>query len=308
MKVMMTQPLKPYTAIKKRENVYNRSLTAPVTFVLLSLLAASANAQIVTPTAPRSAVSSPAAFPQIALSKPLRPANAPATASTSADLALPEDPSAHTAVSDTTGLQNSGTPQSATTAGPVASLHTKYIPAGWAAQHITARDKVMIGIQDLYSPLSFAAIIASAGYEQVLNGEPNYGVDRGAFGQRLGAAGIRETTQGFFTDSVFAPLLHEDPRYYVEGAQYGFFHRTVYAVTRPMLTRTDSGHRTVNAALLFGYAASSALSYSYYPQVNRNAKDTASTFGGALGGAAVGFFVSEFSSDLLVKLHLKKSE
>jgi hypothetical protein len=39
--------------------------------------------------------------------------------------------------------------------------------------------------------------------------------DENAFGERLGAAGIRDTVQGVFTDSVFAPLLHEDPRYYV---------------------------------------------------------------------------------------------
>ena len=46
--------------------------------------------------------------------------------------------------------------------------------------------------------------------------------DSGAFGERLGAAGIRDTTQGVFTDSVFAPLLHEDPRYYMAGQSVQF--------------------------------------------------------------------------------------
>jgi hypothetical protein len=191
-------------------------------------------------------------------------------------------------------------------AGGVAPIYTKYIPAGITAQPIDAQDKVMIGLRNVYSPLNFSATILAAGYEQILNGEPNYGTDRGAFGERLGAAGIRETTQGLFTDTLFAPLLHEDPRYYVEGPQYGFIQRTLYAATRPLITRTDGGHSSINGALLFGYAASSALTYTYYPQINRDFHDTASTFGVAIGGAALGFLVHEFSADVLQKLHLAK--
>lgn len=188
----------------------------------------------------------------------------------------------------------------------VAPRLTKYIPSGWTAQSITAHDKVLLGLRDLYSPLNFIAMIASAGYEQALNGEPNYGTDRGAFGQRLGAAAIRESTQGLFTDSIFAPLFHEDPRYYVQGKGHNFLYRAAYAATRPVVTRTDSGGSSVNAALLAGYAASTALSYTYYPQINRNFHDTVSTFGGSLGGAALGFAVSEFSDDLLKAVHLRK--
>jgi hypothetical protein len=188
----------------------------------------------------------------------------------------------------------------------VAPKYAKYIAADEKAQPIDAHDKVIIGLRDLYSPLNFAAMIASAGYEQVLNGAPNYGTDRGAFGERLGAAGIRETSQGFFTDSVFSPVLHMDPRYYVEGPQYNFFHRTVYAATRVLVSKTDSGRHTINAPLLLGYATSTAISTAYYPQINRNFRDQASNYGGSLGGAAVGFLFSEFSDSLLHFVHMKK--
>ncbi len=203
---------------------------------------------------------------------------------------------------ETTGggaLQPAATPR-------VAPIYMKYIPPGYTVQHLTANDKVVLGIRDLYNPLNFAGMFASAGYEQLTNGEPNYGTDRGAFGERLGAAGIRESTQGLFTDSVFSPLLHEDPRYYIKGPQYGFIHRTFYAITRPLVTRTDGGRTTINGALLLGYAASSALSYGFYPQDNQNPKDTAATFGAGLGGAALGFFVTEFSGDVLQLLHIHK--
>ena len=51
----------------------------------------------------------------------------------------------------------------------------------------------------------------------------------------------------------------------------------------------------------------SGISYSYYPAINQTGKDTVATFGGALGGAAIGDLVSEFSDEFLVKLHLKKA-
>jgi hypothetical protein len=185
----------------------------------------------------------------------------------------------------------------------VAPLHTKYILPNMRAQTLAPHDKMLIALQDVYSPLNFGGIIASAGYEQLRNGQPNYGTDRGAFGERLGAAGIRDTAQGVFTDGVFAPLLHEDPRYYVEGPQYGIFHRALYAVTRPLITRTDSGRGAINGALLLGYASSTALNNAYYPSVNRNMRDNAEAFAGSLGGAALSFFVTEFTSSLWSDLH-----
>lgn len=203
------------------------------------------------------------------------------------------------------GGLSASTPPATPGQHPTAPLHAKFIPAGYQAQPLNAHDKVITGLGDLYSVENFAAIILSAGYEQLLNSEPNYGVDKGAFGERLGAAAIRETTQGIFSDMVFSPLLHEDPRYYQKGPQYNPVKRTLYAVTRPLITRTDAGKPSVNGGLLLGYAAAAALTPAYYPQINRNFHDTASTFGGSIGGAALGFFVNEFSSDVLVALHLR---
>jgi hypothetical protein len=248
------------------------------------------------------------------------PASAAPLLAAADSTSLPEDPSAGLASAATpapasaTNRDAAALPADAPPSSPqtqraerAASIHMKYIPAGWSViSPLSTNDKVVLGLKDLYNPLNFAAMFASAGYEQVVNGSPNYGVDRGAFGERLGAAAIRESTQGIFTDAVFSPLLHEDPRYYVEGPQYSFIHRTFYAITRPLVTRTDSGSTSVNGAMLLGYAASSALSYTYYPQINQNFHDTAATFGSGLGGAALGFFVTEFSTDVLHKLHLAR--
>ena len=186
---------------------------------------------------------------------------------------------------------------------PEASHTDKYIEPGQVAPTLTAGDKALLGVKDAFSLFSAVGWITSAGYEQLVNGSPNYGTDRGAFGQRIGASAIRDITEGVFSDSIMSPLLHEDPRYYRMGPGHNFFVRAAYAATRPILTRTDGGHTTVNLALLAGNLGGSALTNLYYPQVNRNATDTMETFGGSIGGSAIGDVVNEFLGDVIHLFH-----
>jgi hypothetical protein len=188
----------------------------------------------------------------------------------------------------------------------VASKLTKNIPAGWTAQPLTTHEKFVLGVHNLYSPRGIAGMVFAAGYSQLANGQPNYGSNTDAFKKRLGAVILRDTTEALFSDAVFAPILHEDTRYYVQGPQHNFFYRIAYAASRPLITRTDNGDSTINGSLLLGYGASSVLTNAYYPSVNRNFHDTASTYGGSLGGAAIGFILNEFHDEVLQALHLEK--
>lgn len=202
-------------------------------------------------------------------------------------------------------LQAGTPPSPAPGAAPFAPRYAMNIGSDERAQPLRAGDKVIVGLHDLYSPLTLSGILASAGYGQLVNGAPNYGTDRGAFGQRLGAAGARDVSQGLLTNAVFAPLLHQDPRYYALGEKSGILHRAAYAATRTIISRTDSGHATINGAMLLGYAGTAGVNFAYYPQINRNFKDTATGYGGSLGGAAIGYVVTEFSDELLHTLHLR---
>jgi hypothetical protein len=268
--------------------LHHAKFAATLAAVLLAGSAAAQSPQLM------ASATAPAAFAGTAQAQPL----ISFTSDSSSASDLPDAPVA----TPLPGFAAAAAPAS----GQVAGKYVKYIPADQTAQPITAHDKVIIGLRDLISPEDLLAWVASAGYEQAVNGSPNYGTNSTAFGKRFGAAVARETSQGVFTDVVFSPLLHTDPRYYVQGSQYNFFHRAVYAATRVLVTKTDSGKTTVNAALLLGYGASTALSTAYYPQINRNAKDGISEYGGSLGGAAIGFLVDEFIDDTLHALHLKK--
>jgi hypothetical protein len=200
-------------------------------------------------------------------------------------------------------------PKTVSTANmPVAPKFSKYIPAGYAVEQIHGREKLVMGVRDLLSVGDVGDWFLSAGWEQLRDGQPNYGTDRGAFGERLGAAAIRESTEGFLTDGVFCVMMHEDPRYFVQGRQTGFMHRTLYAATRPLITRSSNdGHAKPNYALWLGLASATALTNAYYPQSNRTVQDNLSRFTGALGGSVLGYLFDEYRADLLGMVRRKRT-
>jgi hypothetical protein len=198
---------------------------------------------------------------------------------------------------------------------PSPSARTKHSPhlqmtiaPNEIAEPMSVHDKVVGGLKDSVSLFSATGWIASAGWEQLTNDSPNYGTDKGAFGQRLGASVIRNVSEGIFSDCFFAPVFHEDPRYYIMGRGNNFFKRAIYAATRSIVTRTDSGRSTPNFSLLAGNAAGAALTVTYYPAKNTTFSEVAQTFGGSVGGSAIGFIVTEFIADALESVHLKKRD
>jgi hypothetical protein len=176
------------------------------------------------------------------------------------------------------------------------------------AEPMPVQAKIVGGLKDSVSLFSATGWIASAGWSHLTNGSPNYGTDKGAFGQRLGAAAVRDISEDVFANCLFAPIFHEDPRYYIMGRGNNVLKRAVYAATRAVITRTDGGRTTPNFALLAGNAAGSALTVTYYPSLNTSFTEVAKTFGGSVGGNAIGFVVTEFIADALEYTHLKKRD
>lgn len=182
------------------------------------------------------------------------------------------------------------------------------IEPGQIAPRLTAQDKVSLGLKQSFTLFSAVGWIASAGYSQVTNGSPNYGTDSGAFGERLGATALRSTTQNIFSNAVFAPIFHDDPRYYKMGRSHKFIDRVFHSVFQPLVGRSDDGRRRPNYSLLSGNLAGAILTNAYYPKPNRGVTETLETFGTSVGGSSVGYVVTEFLDDALDLVHLKKLE
>ena len=190
----------------------------------------------------------------------------------------------------------------------VATLSDMTIQPGQTPQKLTGHQTSVLGLTQSFTFFSAFGWLGSAGYTQLVNGSPNYGVDSGAFGERLGAAALRNTSQNIIGNAVLARLFHQDPRYFKLGRDYGFIHRTAYAVTRVLVTRNDDGDARINFSLLGGHLAGAALTNLYYPPHNQGFSQTGKTFGNALGGAAVGYLVTELLDDALDIAHLQRLE
>lgn len=206
--------------------------------------------------------------------------------------------------------QSSGTPvaqASRQRTRPAGRFDTNITPDE-IAPPLSVSDKVLVGLKDSVSPLSAISWLTSAGWSHLIDGRPNYGVDSGAFGERLGASVLRDTSETIFTESVFAPVFHEDPRYYQMGRGHSILRRGLYAATRVVVTRKDDGRATPNLSLFAGDAAGAALTLTYYPSKNTSFREGMETFTGSLGGSAIGFVVDEFLDDALRIAHLKKRE
>ena len=234
------------------------------------------------------------------------------TMATSAPLDVPDSPGFLFSSSSSSSNHDSDDPDDAssdpgTTTGFKHAPHLRLtVYQGEVAAPMSVSAKVKGGLKNSVSLFSMTGWLASAGYEQLTNGSPNFGTDAGAFGERLGFGAIHGISNGVFSNCLFAPIFHEDPRYYVMGPGHPFPKRLIYAATRVIISRTDSGRSMPNYALFAGNAGGAALTELYYPAQNTTASQVARTFGTSLVGSAFGFIVDEFVVDALVDLHLKK--
>lgn len=216
---------------------------------------------------------------------------------------LPDAPSSSSSTDGPVFEDQAGTASPNTA---VASKYSGIILEGQTAPRLTNGEKFVYGFRDAFSLFSLVGFTASAGYSQVVDSQPHYGPGGTGFGKREGASALRSTVQSLSTDAIFAPIFHDDPRYYALGIGHSFLHRFFYAGTRVLVTRTDSGHNTINAPLLLGYGVASGLNNLYYPDQDTGLKPTLTGYAGSIGGAALGMEVNEFIDDALRMVHLRK--
>ena len=221
--------------------------------------------------------------------------------------ALPEAPSAVSSSLDLEGGQAGIAPSAGSAKSVVAPKYAGIILPGQTSIPLSAGDKFIYSLHDAFNPYAFVGITVSAGYSHLVDSAPHYGTNASAFGKREGVSALRNTIQTISTDAVFAPIFHDDPRYYELGPQHKFLNRVVYAATRVIITRSDSGTNRLNAPLLLGYGVAAGMNNLYYPDRDTGAKNTFESYAGSIGGAALGFEVNEFLDDALRLVHLRKN-
>jgi hypothetical protein len=173
----------------------------------------------------------------------------------------------------------------------------RYIDPGEQVPRLSAHDKLNFWLHEEAEPWSAFPAFVSAGYGQLTDGDPKFGSDSGAFGERLGAAFLRQATMRFFSNSLIPYWNGEDPRYF-RKAQGGYGGRALWAVEQTALTRRDSGERSFNFSNIGGHLMASALTPLYYPAPSRSGRTVLLTWSTSIAGAAGNNLFLEFWPDV----------
>lgn len=222
------------------------------------------------------------------------------------EVRLPDAPSAAAVFlpvsSEARQVQSSQASESATL--KQAPRLAKFIQPDERAVRLSAADKMEMALWGQIQPYAFGTQILSAAWEHVNQGDPKFGSDSAGFGERLGAATIRQASQAIFTNGA-SVAFRQDPRYYRKGSG-SILDRGIYSASRVLVTRTDAGTEAVNYSQLFGYAGASALTMTYYPAVSATWPNTTKGYFWSLAGSVLGNEVHEFLPDLVKALHLRR--
>jgi hypothetical protein len=170
---------------------------------------------------------------------------------------------------------------------------------------LTAGQKFKTVARGTFDPVEFAFVGVVTFIDQAENTEPSYGQGAEGYGKRYATNYADTFVENFMVGAAFPSVLHQDPRYYQLG-KGSFLHRTVYAIGRLFVTRSDSGHKQFNYSEIFGSALAASIStYSYHPNADQNVPNTASVWGTQVAQDAVSAMLKEFWPDIRRKFHKK---
>jgi hypothetical protein len=160
---------------------------------------------------------------------------------------------------------------------------------------LTARKRLKVYADDLFSPFHFFMAGVSAGVTQAQNVPPEWGQGAQGYGRRY-ANYYASATVSNMLQMAGEDLLHEDNLYYGSG-EHGIWRRVKYAVKSSVLARGSDGTQHFSASQLGSTAAAAFISRLWQPRDDRTAGDGAVSFGISMATNAGVNVVREFLPD-----------
>ena len=189
--------------------------------------------------------------------------------------ALPDAPTPSAAPD---GQQSSPPPKTSSatsdTLGPGEGQQTKRIlwivpnfravNAGAKLPPQSVKEKFKTGALDSFDYSSFIFVGIQAGLSQATDSYPAFRQGAAGYGRYYWHTFADQTDENLWVEGILPVVLRQDSRYYTLG-HGGFIKRGYYAVSRTLITRTDSGRETFNASEILGSGTAAAISSLYYP-------------------------------------------
>jgi hypothetical protein len=170
------------------------------------------------------------------------------------------------------------------------------------------KEKFAITAEGTFDPYEFVIVGVVAGIRQAENSYPAFGQGAEGYGKRYGAAFADQVDGNLMVGGVYPTILQTDPRYFRLGTgRVG--HRFMYAISRVIVARKDSGGSMFNIPEFAGNATAIGISNAYYPAADRSFESNFTDWGVQMGIDAFGNELKEFWPDIhgyLQKRHERK--
>jgi len=154
---------------------------------------------------------------------------------------------------------------------------------------LSAGEKFRLARLNAFDPFvfSFVGAVTSAGA----------GPSGADYSRRYSTGMADHAISSLLTTGVIASALHQDPRYFELG-KGSVWHRAAYALSRTVVTRSDSGRFQPNLAEVGGNALTASLANAYYPSSERSATATLTRWGSQVVWDGLANELKEFWPDV----------
>jgi hypothetical protein len=161
----------------------------------------------------------------------------------------------------------------------------------------TVKEKFIDATEDSfdYSAIFIPAVIAA--YNMHEQTTPEFHQGAAGYARYFWHSAVDQTSENYMVEFIFPTVTHEDARYYTLG-HGGFVKRTGYALSRAIITRSNSGADVFNISEVFGAGAAAGISNLYYPSASRSVGNTMSEWAEDVGIDAASFWFKEFWPDI----------
>jgi hypothetical protein len=145
------------------------------------------------------------------------------------------------------------------------------VSAGAKLPPQSVKEKFKTGALDSFDYSSFIFVGIQSGISQATDAYPAFRQGAAGYARYYWHTFADQTDENLWVEGILPSVFHQDSRYYTLG-HGGFIKRGFYAVTRTVITRTDSGKETFNVSEVLGSGISASISSVYYPTQYRHGR------------------------------------
>ncbi|HEY6374512.1 MAG TPA: hypothetical protein VIX90_03200 [Edaphobacter sp.] len=126
------------------------------------------------------------------------------------------------------------------------------------------KEKFHLAARNSFDYSSFLIAGIQAGVALHGNSYPEFGSGAVGYGRYYWHTLADTANENFLVSGVYPVLFRQDPRFYTLG-HGGFGKRALYAASRVLITRQDSGDKMFNFSEVIGSGSAASISSLYYP-------------------------------------------